>query len=89
MNTAREALHDAGFRDHDRGESFAEFKRQGTQFTLKGDNAPIKARIDEKPENETGLDLSLGYDTFVLFDTGDLDQEADRLHKMISGQQSS
>lgn len=51
-------------------------RRDGTQWTLKGERFPLEMALAEAEE---GLFLQLRYDTFVLGDTGDLERFADEV----------
>lgn len=64
------------FAEHVRNPRHAILKRPGTQLTLIGAKAPLELSLAEA---EDGLFLQMRYNTFVLFDTGDLAELADSL----------
>ena len=76
LEQAKTILKEAGFIEHIANPEHAIFKRAGTQATLKGGKCYLEVTI---AKTETGLFLQARYDTFVLFDTGDLDKFADDL----------
>jgi hypothetical protein len=76
LEQAETILKEAGFIEHIANPEHAIFKRPGTQLALKGENAPLEVAL---AKTETGLFLQARYDTFVLFDTGDLEKLADDL----------
>ena len=76
LEQAKTILKEAGFIEHIANPEHAIFKRAGTQATLKGENCYLEVTL---AKTETGLFLQARYDTFVLFDTGDLDKFADDL----------
>ncbi|MDH2391216.1 hypothetical protein QCN29_21000 [Streptomyces sp. HNM0663] len=65
-----------GFTVHARQPGHVVLHRAGTQLTVRGDRFPLELTIAEA---EDGLFLRLRYNTFVLFDTGDLERVADDL----------
>jgi len=76
LEQAKTILKEAGFIEHIANPEHAIFKRAGTQATLKGEKCYLEVTL---AKTETGLFLQARYDTFVLFDTGDLDKFADDL----------
>jgi hypothetical protein len=54
-------------------------KKSGTVITITGENMPKELSIKY---NEKSTEITLKYDAFVLFDTGDLQEE---LEKICSG----
>ena len=55
-------------------------RKAGTEFSTAGEKFPKKLTISFK-NNET--EIALKYDTFVLFDTGDLQEELDLISNRI------
>jgi hypothetical protein len=55
-------------------------RKAGTEFTTAGEKFPKELSISFK-NNET--EIALKYDTFVLFDTGDLQKELDVISNRI------
>ena len=55
-------------------------KKAGTQFTISGEKFPKELSISFQ-NNET--EVSLKYDGFALFDTGDLQEELDLISSRI------
>ena len=76
LEQAKTILKEAGFIEHIANPEHAIFKRAGTQATLKGEKCYLEVTL---AKTETGLFLQARYDTFVIFDTGDLDKFADDL----------
>ena len=76
LEQAKTILKEAGFIEHIANPEHAIFKRAGTQATLKGEKVSLEVAL---AKTETGLFLQARYDTFALFDTGDLDKFADDL----------
>lgn len=76
LEEARDILIREGFSEHVTNPSHLIMKRSGTQFTVSGEKVPIELAIAKA---KTGLFLQLRYDTFCLFDTGDLDKLADTI----------
>ena len=56
-------------------------KKPGSVFTSSGEKVPKELSIFFK-NNET--EISLKYDALVLFDTGDLQKELDRISNLIT-----
>lgn len=56
-------------------------RKPGTEFTTAGEKFPKELSISFK-NNET--EIALKYDTFVLFDTGDLKEELDLIINRIT-----
>ena len=82
LEHAREILTAYGLEEHVVNPEHIVFKQTGTQFALKGKNFPIEVAVAKA---ESGLFLQARYDTFVLFDTGDLDKLAEELVQKLSG----
>lgn len=81
LEEARTILREAGFREHVVNPEHIIFKRSGTQLTVKGNKIPIEVAVAKA---ESGLFLQARYDTFALFDTGDLAKVADDLAAKLS-----
>lgn len=76
---AKEILAAQGFHVHASNPHHAIFKSSGTEnpwttLAPDGESVPIELAVNESQE---GLYLHLRYETFVLFDTGDLKRFAD------------
>ena len=69
-------MKEARFIEHIANPEHAIFKRAGTQLALKGEKFSVEVAL---AESESGPFLQTRYDTFVLFDTGDLEKLADDL----------
>ncbi len=80
LNEARDILIREGFSEHVENPGHVIMKRSGTQLAVSSQAFPIELAIAEA---ETGLFLQLRYDTFALFDTGDLGQLADSLAEKL------
>lgn len=81
FDQAKEILLTQGFRLHASHPSHAVLKSAGsenpwTTLAPSGENVPIELAISQ---TQAGLHLHLRYETFVLFDTGDLERFADEL----------
>lgn len=88
---AKEMLQSQGFRIHTSNPQHAVFKSAGTvnpwtTLAPSGENVPIELAL---AETHGGLYLHLRYETFVLFDTGDLHRFADELAASLSKQSSA
>lgn len=70
-----------GYYIHAEDKNTLELKKGGTTFTISGEKVPKELSISFK-DNRT--DLSLNYDTLVLFDTGDLQKELDKISNIIN-----
>lgn len=82
MAEAAERLLRQGFNEHDTGDGYALFKRLGTELTASSHKIPLEVALVKEPEG--GIEMQLRYDTFVLFDTGDLETEADRIVRTLN-----
>ena len=76
LEQAKAVMKETGFIEHIANPEHAIFKRSGTQVALKGENFSVEVAL---AKSESGLFLQARYDTFVLFDTGDLEKLADDL----------
>ena len=83
LEDATEAMLRQGFVEYDRGEDCVVVKRSGTQLTARGERFALEAAL---ARNGGDVELQVRYDTFVLFDTGDLEDEADRIARVVGGQ---
>ena len=81
LEEARAILKEAGFREHAVNPEHIIFKRSGTQVAIKGEELSIEVAVAKA---ESGLFLQVRYDTFALFDTGDLAKVADGLAAKLS-----
>ncbi len=70
-----------GYYIHTEDDKTLVMRKSGTEFTTSGDKIPKELSILFK-NNET--EVSLKYDTFVLFDTGDLQEELDLISNRIT-----
>lgn len=82
LDTAVERVGTTGFEPVVRNPGHVVLKREGTQFTTRGERVPLELAVAESDE---GVFLQLRYDTFVAFDTGDLEQLADELVSVVRG----
>jgi len=76
LEQARTIMKEAGFDEHVAHPDHVIFRRAGTQLTAKGERFPIEVAL---AKSEAGLFLQARYDTFALFDTGDLKKLSDEL----------
>lgn len=70
-----------GYYIHTEDDKSVVLRKAGTEFTTSGEKFPKELSIFFK-NNET--EVSLKYDTFVLLDTGDLQEELDLLSNRIT-----
>lgn len=88
LASARDAVRAEGFEEHATRDDRILMKRPGTNFTLSAQKFPLKlALVDEGPGGN--LELRLRYDAFVLFDSGDLEDEADRIVEVVGAAPSA
>lgn len=80
LDTAVECAQQRGFGVQRRHDGYALLRRQGTQLALSGVRLPLELAL---VQGGSGLFVQLRYDTFVAFDTGDLDQMADELAQAL------
>lgn len=73
---ASEALRRFGFHDYEPDPERFVMKKPGLRFAFRSHQRPMEATL--LPSGE-GTKLVLRYDVFVAFDTGDLEEHADRL----------
>jgi hypothetical protein len=69
-----------GYFIHTEDDQSVVMRKAGTEFTTAGEKFPKELSISFK-NNET--EIALKYDTFVLFDTGDLQKELDVISNRI------
>lgn len=81
LDAAAERLQHEGFEERKANAEYAELQRPGTRFTTSVDRMPLNLTVSTP--SEEGVELRLRYGTFVLFDTGELEAEADRLAKRV------
>lgn len=82
LDTAVARVEALGFEPTVRNPGHAVLKREGTQWTLRGERFPLELHV---AESDDGVFLQLRYDTFVAFDTGDLEELADELVASVRG----
>jgi len=70
-----------GYYIHTEDDKSVVLRKAGTEFTTAGEKFPKELSIFFK-NNET--EIALKYDTFVLFDTGDLQEELDLISNRIT-----
>jgi hypothetical protein len=70
-----------GYFIHNEDDKSVVMRKAGTEFTTSGEKFPKELSISFK-NNET--EITLNYDTFVLFDTGDLQEELDLISNRIT-----
>jgi len=70
-----------GYFIHTEDDKTLVLRKSGTEFSTSGEKFPKELSILFK-NNET--EISLKYDTFVLFDTGDLQEELNLISKRIT-----
>ncbi len=76
LEQAKGIMKEAGFSEHIATPEHVIFRRAGTQLAVKGEDFSIEVALAKA---EAGLFLQARYDTFVLFDTGNLEELADDL----------
>jgi hypothetical protein len=69
-------LNNYGFEITEKDKATITLKKDGTIITLTGANMPKELSIKY---NEKSTEITLKYDAFVLFDTGDLQEELDKI----------
>ena len=69
-----------GYYTHKEDERDLVLKKAGTVFTFSGKKIPMELSISFR-DSET--EFSLKYDAYVLFDTGDLQKELDRIASLM------
>lgn len=76
LEQAKTIMKGAGFSEHIANPEHVIFRRAGTWLAVKGEKAAVEVAL---AKTEAGLLLQARYDTFVLFDTGDMQKLADDL----------
>ena len=82
LDTAVARAEALGFEPAVRNPGHVLLRRDGTQWTLRGERFPLELAL---AESDDGLFIQLRYDTFVAFDTGDLEGLADELAAAVRG----
>lgn len=82
LDAAVERVEAMGFEQVVRNPGHVLLKRDGTQWTLRGERFPLELAL---AESDDGVFLQLRYDTFAAFDTGDLEKLADKLAATVRG----
>lgn len=78
---AQEALRRFGFHDHEPDPERTIMKKPGLRFSWRPHQRPLEATL---VPSDDGTRLVLRYDVFVAFDSGELEQHADRLVRGIT-----
>ena len=81
LHDAIETLRRYGFHEHDHEPQRTVLKKPGARFSPRAHQRPFEAALTPSAD---GLELTLRYDVFVAFDTGDLDAHADRLARAFA-----
>lgn len=76
MQESVRILRDHGFSLYVDNPGHAILRRSGTKVSTSGEDFPLEVAVAQADQ---GIYLQLRYDTFVLFDTGDLEQFADEI----------
>ena len=82
LDTAVERVEELGFTPVTRNPGHVVLRRDGTQLTTSGRRFPLELAV---AESDAGVFLQLRYDTFVAFDSGDLERLADDLVVAVRG----
>jgi len=82
LDTAVERVEELGFAPVTRNPGHVVLRRDGSQLTTRGEQFPLELAL---AESDDGVYLQLRYDTFVAFDTGDLERLADELALAVRG----
>ena len=69
-----------GYYTHHEDESILVLKKAGTVFTFSGKKIPMELTISF---GDSETEISLKYDAYVLFDTGDLQRELDKIVNLV------
>ena len=70
-----------GYYIHNEDDRALVLKKTGSMFTSSGEKIPKELSIFFK---DNGTEISLKYDALVLFDTGDLQKELDRISNLLT-----
>ena len=81
IDEAIDLLRRHGFHEHDREQGGAVLKKPGARFSPRAHQRPLEATLTAL--DGEGLALTLRYDQFVAFDTGELARNADRLVRAL------
>lgn len=81
LDTATRVMKAEGFEAQDANGDYARLRRPGTWFTMSLNKVPLQLTLAETADE--AVEMQLGYGTFVLFDTGDLEDEADRIAEVV------
>lgn len=79
---ATDALLREGLDATERDDNYARLKRRGKRSAPTGGSAPLDVKLFASPADD-GVEMHVTYDKFVVFDTGDLKREADRLQAVL------
>lgn len=82
LDAAVQRVEELGFAPVVRNPGHVVLRRDGSQLTTRGGGFPLELAL---AESEDGVFLQLRYDTFVAFDTGDLEALADELAVAVRG----
>lgn len=82
LDPAVERAEARGFVVRERHPGHVLLHRDGTQAAVRGEGFPLDLALAEA---EDGVFLQVRYDTFALFDTGDLERVADDLVRALRG----
>jgi hypothetical protein len=74
-------LNDYGFEITEKVKATIKLKKAGRIITITGENMPKELSIKY---NEKSTEITLKYDAFVLFDTGDLQEELEKICKGLT-----
>lgn len=80
LDSAVECAQQRDFEVKRRHDGYALLRRRGTQVAVSGERFPLELAL---VRSGSGLFVQLRYDTFVAFDTGDLDELADELAQAL------
>ena len=70
-----------GFHDHDPDPQRYVMKKPGLRFAFRAHQRPMEATLIP---DERGTKLLLRYDVFIAFDTGDLENHAERIVRALA-----
>jgi len=79
---AKQTVKDFGFREHIVNEQHIVFKKPGRLFYINGRHSALELSLAKR---KNGVFMQLRYDTFILFDIGDLQKFADEIARKIGG----
>ena len=84
IDEIRALLVELGFFEHFAADDHVVLRRSGSELASEGEKLPLELAI---ASSDSGLLFQLRYDTFVLFDTGDLKRIADKIVTKIEASQ--